>query len=296
MLTGLTYGAEHEFADWPLSTVLPAGYGRDEDDITIVNSNGVANDPSGKYYGYGGEINTYPTSTIKGQVQCLKELKKVLPEATINYRSNLHLHIRIPGLDQDLEQLKRLQLYIHKHMREVLSQIQPLPRPTQEQYPDPEELAGAIRRWRRRKVSHQTLLTPQRLQKQLSSETVHDFFRNEVPFSKDNKPQWQCQPRLCVNLRQILETDTIEFRHFAGTMDTTILENCFLWCQQFLDYALNNKPISYLLWEFKNIQFPAFPEYNHEMERRYRATVHDGTVPKEKIKENIQKILEGTFV
>lgn len=294
-LPGLTFGAEHEWADWPLSTQLPNGYGRDTDDITIVNSNGIANDPSGKFYGYGGEINTPPTYNIQGQTDCLKELKLLLPTATINYRSNLHLHIRIPGLKEDLPTLKHLQKYIHQNMRKVLAVIQPLPKPDKKQWPDPEELAGATRRWRRRRVSHQTLLTPSRLEKQLSATTVEEFFRLEPPHDKNGKPQWQCQPRLCVNLRQLLETDTIEFRHFAGTMDEERFRIAFNWCLAFIEQALENKPIEPLLASYSNFEFPKFPEYSHWMEKRYRATVHDGTVPKDKIKENINKILEGTF-
>ena len=41
-------------------------------DNTIVNSNGVANDPLGKLCKYGGEINTKPTSTVEEQVEIIR--------------------------------------------------------------------------------------------------------------------------------------------------------------------------------------------------------------------------------
>ncbi len=219
-------------------------------------------------------------------------MKRHLPEATINYRSNLHIHIRVPGLKDDLDKLKDVQFYIHRHMREVLEQIEPLPRP---------ELAigathcaaheGALRRWRRRRVSHQTLLTPTRLAGQIGAKTIEEFFQREVPQSREGKPLWHLQPRLCVNVRQLLETDTIEFRHFPGTMDKWLLLNSLMWCRDFLYAALHNQSINELLNQYKVFSFPPFPLYNHEMEERYRLTCHDHTLTRERIEDNIQRIL-----
>jgi len=290
---GWTYGAEHEWADHDLSTDLPEGYGRDTHDITIVNSNGIANDPRGKLYGFGGEINTPPTDSIQGQVNCLFDLKKLLPEAKVNYRSNLHIHIRVPGLGEDLQALKRVQAHIHKYMPTVLAQIEPIPRPTAEEYPDAEEHKGALRRWRRRRVSHQTLLTPRRLRNQLQAKSVKDFWYREPPHSKTFKPLFHLQPRLCVNLRQHLQTDTVEFRHFPGTMSPSRLLNCLQWCNDYMRYALADKPVDQLLAapQYATDKFPPFPPYCHFTEKLYRTTVHDGTVSKGDIKRNIEEIL-----
>lgn len=300
-MRGWTYGAEHEWADWPLSTELPAGYGRDTRDVTMVNSNGIANDPTGKLYGYGGEINTPPTSSIQGQVDCLSELKELLPTARVNYRSNLHIHIRAPGLGGDLVGLKRVQTYIHANMPRALMQIEPLPRPSLlDKMSDSEEHQGALRRWRRRRVSHQTLLTKERLKRQLAARTVDEFYNLEVPQSKDGRPLWHCQPRLCVNLRQHKETDTVEFRHFPGTLDERELNVCLEWCHHFLRAALGGVPIEKLLGisAFQTECFPRFPAYCHWQEVRYRATCHDGTNSKEDIAEAIQQIVlqDGTDV
>ncbi len=297
-INSFTYGAEHEWADHPLDRDLPPGYGRDRRDVTIVNSNGIANDPKGISYRFGGEINTPPTITRTGQIDCLRELKSHLPEATINYRSNLHLHIHVPGLRENLKLLKRLQLHIHTNMRKVLSVIEPLERPTAPGLDlflhDPYQLAryqGELRRWRRRRVSHQTLLTPKRLERQLQATTVDEFFRMEVPQSKTGVPQWHFQPRLCVNVRQLLETDTIEFRHFPGTMDPSILGNCLDWCYEYLCHALEDRHIGQLLGVYKLFAFPPFPPYNHEMELRYRRTCHDHTMSRVEIERNISYIL-----
>lgn len=291
-----TYGAEHELADWPLDRPMPAGFKQDTRDYTIVNSNGIAADPKGKLYRFGGEFNTPPTGDPYGQVLALQAIKDRYPEATVNYRSNLHIHVRVPGLKDDLTLLKRVQLFIHEEMPKALLHVQELPRPTAEEYPRPEELDGALRRWRRRRVSHQTLLTPARLWKQLEAKTVEEFFAAEVPHTKEGVPQWHLQPRLCVNLRQMRETDTVEFRHFAGTLDEGEMLACVEWCRDFLRHALVAKPLTDMWEKYPSPLFPAFPKYVHWMENNYRSTVCDGTVPKDEIAANIKSILESQHV
>ena len=290
-----TYGAEHEFADWPLDRALPPEYGRDMRDHTIVNSNGIANDPKGRLYGFGGEINTPPTHTPEGQVDCLEELKALLPEATINYRSNLHIHIRVPGLREELDVLKDLQRWIHATMPKVFRVVEPLPRPEEQYMHDPAVYKGALRRWRRRRVSHQSLLTKKRLTRQLDAPDLTSFFEREVPQSK-GRPMWHFQPRLCVNIRQLLETDTIEFRHFPGTLDPDHMFTAANWCREYLLAGLfGRSDLKTLLRKYEGMDFPPFPDYDHTMECRYRATCHDGSMKKEDIAANIKAILEGTF-
>ncbi|HVX90863.1 MAG TPA: hypothetical protein VHC20_04510, partial [Candidatus Paceibacterota bacterium] len=264
-------------------------------DITIVNSDGIANDPTGMLHQYGGEINTPPTDTILGQVECLREIKKLFPEAKVNYRSNLHVHVRVPGLKDDLNTLKQVQAFIHRVMPEVFPIVEPIPRPTATRYPDPDELKGALRRYRRRLVSHHTLLSKPRLHRQLQAKTIEEFFNLEPPQSKGGKPLWHAQPRLCVSLRQLLQTDTVEFRHFPGTLDETLLLNCVDWCVKFMAAALGKARFPAILEWAQKRRWPEFPEYVHWQECRYRATVHDGTLTKAEIVENIKAIKEGRF-
>lgn len=303
-MTGWTYGAEHEWGDWHYNGPLPDGYGRDVKDFTCMSSNGIANDPRGISYAYGGEINTPPYISSTSLAQGAFELRSFLgqhgPFPTINHRSNLHIHIRVPGLKDDLPTLKRVQEFIHEHMPEALAVIQPLPRPVVRTGQLTEEEHGALRRWRRRRVSHQTLLTSNRLAHQLDADTLEDFFRREVPQSK-GKPQWHLQPRLCVNLRQLLETDTVEFRHFAGTLNQHELGSAADWCTRFMECAMFNDGAEFqsLLGDVRSGQmgwaFPKFPDYVHHLENRYRATCHDGTLKRPEIEANIQRILAGEF-
>lgn len=292
-----TFGAEHELADWDTTRPLPPGYGRDRKDITIVNSTGVANDPKDRLHHHGGEINTPPTSSIEGQVACLRELQEQYPEAKVNYRSNLHLHIRVPGLIEDLEALKRVQAHIHEWMPRALPVIEPLDLPTmweQARIYGPEYNKGHKRRLRRMRVSHHTLLKPDRLAGQLAASTVEEFFQREAAVSRAGVPQMHLQPRLCVNLRQLRETDTIEFRHWPGTMDPELLSMAFIWCEGYLIRALKGEPVEDLI-ENMRAHFPTgiipFQPYDHWLEERYRRTVHDGTIPRDQLPVNIAQVL-----
>lgn len=286
-----SYGAEHELGDWPLDRPMIPGFKTDVKDITCMSSNGIANDPKGRLYRFGGEINTPPTLTMREQVKCLRAIKEYYPEATVNHRSNLHIHTHVPGLKDDLVTLKRVQRYIHRWMPKVLSIVEPIPRPTREEYPVEEEFRGALRRYRRRQVSHHTLLTPIRLAGQLRAKDLTEFFELEVPKArKDGRPMWHLQPRLCVNVRQLLETDTIEFRHFPGTLDEELFENALSWCQQFTLHALDDADLTPALQNAKVTKFPQFPRYEHWKEVNYRRTVHDGTNTPEQITAAILEI------
>lgn len=238
-----SYGAEHEWADWPLSRPSPRGFGRDKREKTLVNSNRVAADPSGKVCAFGGEHNTPPTETIEGQLDCFEELQLHFPEASINYRCDLHTHVRIPGLRGDLKMLKQIQRFIHRELPKAFATVFQLPDETQ----GCSELAAAWRYMQGRKRMHQTLLSDKRLQFQLAAETVDEFFAREAPLNSGGQTLWACQPRVSVNLRQLLQTDTIEFRHFAAARNVVELYRAFGWTTDFMYHALDDCPIDDML-------------------------------------------------
>lgn len=295
-----TYGAEYELSDWPRDRELPVGgWSLDERDVTMVNSNGIAVDPKGISYRFGGEFKAPPCSSPDLLAEQYSELLKLYPEVEINYRSNLHVHIRVPGLRDDLAMLKRIAFFNWTYLKELLEDlVEPIPRPAAKDYPGEENYAGAMRRYRRRKVSHHTVIPLQRVSRQLEATTVEEFHVFEVPWSHKLKaPQWQCQPRQAVNLRQLRETDTIEFRHFPGTLNPEELRVAAEWCCDYLRCAMQDdgNPRQMFKELYTGRQFPTFLPYVHEQERRYRATVLDGTLPRSTVEANIKAILEGRF-
>lgn len=280
-----TYGAEHELGDWDTKKGLPEGFLR-ANDWTLVNSNTIAVQPNPKDYPLGGEINTPPTETIQEQLDCLNTFLKLHPDTVVNHRSNLHIHIRVPGLKNNLKSLKKIQVTIHGDFRELVKRLEPIPKGLTE---------AERKREKRRRVSHQTFLTSQRLKKQLSAETVEDFFRLEVPQTKKTgEPMWHAQPRVCVNLRQLLQTDTIEFRHFPGTLDLRELESCFKWCRDFLICSLRGYSILSLFGN-NEWRIPRFPKFIEGVEIGYQATASHNGLKKYEIQKNIELIEKGEF-
>lgn len=305
----LTFGCEHELADWDaslLSKRLP-GFGRDLKDYTIVNSNGVANDPSLRSYTFGGEINTPPSDTVQGQVDHLMSIRRAFPEAKINYRSNLHWHVRVPDLESSLEGLKAFAQYNLFWLPKILDVVEPIPHPEEDQEfmvsATELELKGAKRRYQRRRRSHHTKIPQLRVAAQMVAKTPERFFEEEVPRSKDGKVMWHAQARAAINMRQLLQTGTVEFRHFPGTLDPDKLATSGLWCKCYTECALSDwawpeeaNPFDAFLSMGGNLnQLPEFEPYDHGLEIRYRATCHDGTLHRHTIEDNIHAILEGTF-
>lgn len=282
---GWTYGVEHELADWDQRRGLPKGegWGTDRKDVTMVNSNGIAVDPKGKLYPYGGEVLTPPTELVQQQADHLKTFTRMHPEAKVNYRSNLHVHVRVPGLVDDLESLKRIARFNRQWLREVLPLVEPIPRPWPDDRGTQAEKDGAMRRYRRRRASHHTIVTDPRVEVQLAAETVEAFFEAECPRAKsDGRPLWHLAPRAAVNLRHLREdVDTVEFRHFPGTLDPDRLVTCVRWCRDYMQLALglsHGSPIDVYYQRYGNQPWPHFPEYDHGLEVVYRSTIHDGSV------------------
>lgn len=281
-----TFGCEWEFSDWDTKIALPKGFGRSPD-YTIVNSNGIAAQPNPKIYRYGGEINTPPTNTPESQADLLYQILDVYPNVCVNYRSNLHIHVRVPGLKDSLRWLKHLQKYIHHELPAVIDLIEPIPK---------SNTIGEKKREKRRYVSHHTFLIPQRLVKQLAATTIQEFFEKEVPCTKAGKPMWHAQPRIAVGVRQLLQTDTIEFRHFPGTLSRDELLTCIHWCKDFLLSAFTSSSLSCLWSAYKECKFPKFPSYDFGTEVKYQATASHNGLKQEQIKKNIQNILLDKFI
>jgi hypothetical protein len=286
-----TFGCEHELADWDSLETLPKGFARSPD-YTIVNSNGIAAQPDVRVYRYGGEINTPPTSGPEGQVSCLNQIRNQFPMCSVNHRSNLHVHIRVPGLKDSLKHLKQLQAYIHQELPTVIDLIEPIPRGG---------TPAARKRAKRRRISHHTLLKAERLKHQLEATTLQEFFEREVPRTKAGKPMWHAQPRLAVNLRQLVQTDTIEFRHFPGTLNPFELVTCIRWCSEFLLAAFEGSSLLALYQDkYKprynhRYKFPRFPGFKEALEVGYQATACHNGLNRTEIVNNINLILEGKF-
>lgn len=262
MLKGWTIGCELELSDCQRDTPLPGRSTWDRHDYTIVNSNGVANDPLGKTWKFGGEVNCEPTESIVDQVNIIMGvLDACTPFPTANYRSNLHIHIRVPGLADNAEKVKWAIEFAQKNGPVAFAFTDPLP-------PEPADHESRVR-WRRRKQSHHTLLSEKQMARITSAGTPEQIRMAHAPMSASGKPQYQLVQRCGVNFLSLWDhpPQTVEFRHFSLELNYALLYNAMEWCVQFLEAALGMRDAM-----TAQGPFPRQPLIDLELERKYQLT------------------------
>lgn len=293
-VNSFSYGVELEYGNCDRFAQLPDGASWNNKDNTCVSSTGIANDPDGVLYKFGGEINTRPTMTIDEQIEHITKINNSLlnPKAIVNYRSNLHIHVRVPGLKDDLESCKKLLMYVDRYQQQAFDIVETIPVPNPK-FLEPEVYEWAVKRMKRRKRSHQHKIPRARYDAMLFSKTTQEFYENHAHKNPKGEPAWFQCPRAGINLRQMWEeTNTIEFRHFPGTMDMVEMESALRWSQQFLHAALNLDDVSPAEWSAsQKWKFPDFRPYEYETEMVYQWTNFD-TNKKSDIKKRLTALRE----
>ena len=278
-----TVGIELEWSDIDRWKEIPATLGKwSMEDYSIVNSDGHGNCPTGETWRWGGEINTRPTSTPAEQAEITRLLVEHFqsPSPVINYKSNLHVHVA-PSLNlleqENLQILKDVATYLRESEAFVYSTVEPLRsmQPTEAEFPDVDELIGATKRWRRNLTSHQHSLPPQRYVEMMAATTTQEFKDAMAPPTKTGGRAWHVAPRPGMNLRSLWKHGTIEFRHFAGSMNPGEILDAVEWCQQLTDAAVLRatlpKDIHVLSAQEIYVRarpawsFPKFVKYDHQL-------------------------------
>lgn len=270
-----SYGVELEYGNVDRRIELPDDAQWNFLDNTCVSSTGIANDPRGEIYYFGGEINTRPTNTIDEQINHIAEINKAVNPA-INYRSNLHIHIHVPGLKDDLHGLKNLLNYVNACGKDAMELVEPIPIPVRKNKTE-DEYKWEMKRYKRRLKSHQHRLSETQVERMMSATNTKDFFENEAHKDAKGNPAWFQCPRAGINIRQIYEhSETLEFRHFPGTINMYEMIDAITWCKLFLDAALNNHAVSPVdIYNHRKWQFPKFAKYDYYAEQVYQYTNFD---------------------
>lgn len=273
MIEKWSYGVEHEWGNVSRKVNLPDYASWNFEDNTCVSSTGIANDPKGELYEFGGEINTAPTDSPEGQVEIMDNLVELL-DPYVNYRSNLHIHIRVPGLKTDLDSLKIFLQYVDKHAQEAFDLVEPIPMPEKNQ--PSKHYEWEMKRYNRRKKSHQHKLSETQVQRMMATDTWEEFYLQEAHKNAKGQPAWfQCS-RAGINIRQIFEhSETIEFRHFPGTRKSDELRSAIEWCHDFTVAALATQETPTEIFEKREWSFPTFEEYDYHAEQVYQYTNFD---------------------
>jgi hypothetical protein len=246
----------------------------------------VANDPRGSSYRRGGEINTRPTATVDEQLEWFEELLALHPEARVNHRTSLHVHVRVPGLSEDLQTLKRVFQFVSENHEELYSSLENLRKPEKVEFASKEEFESALKCHRRRTLSHQYQVPQARVEEALSATTVAEFFDAHSRPQANGGRAYGLTTRAGVNLLQLKETDTVEFRHFTNTLDVGQLRSCFVWARNFVPMVLDGASVSEMLCQHE-FDFPEFAPFNHAMEVGYQFTNFDKN-PRRVVEERLK--------
>jgi hypothetical protein len=267
-----TYGAELEIGDINTRLELPPGNLWDRRDSTICNSSGLGNDPRKQLVKYGSEINTKPCHSPEELVAEVLGIYKVFPRYSFNYTTNLHVHIRIPGLRDDLKALQAIVRYLHQHATYMFELVDPIEKPLRSHYTAPEQYKAAMRRYRRRLVSHWNQVKPNVYPKLLLADTI-DYFRTIHRLSpKGNLLPPALTVRAAVNLLQLWDTDTIEFRHFTMTDDPKRLLSAFTWPKLFIEAVIGNTPPGQVMRDNSWLRFQPVLPFLPEMDLIFQMT------------------------
>jgi hypothetical protein len=286
----MTFGAEYEFGDiW--RTDLPEGLTWNSKDYSIVSSTGIANDPKGLLYSRGGEINSKPTDNIYEQLDMFSQLMVLHPEARVNHRTNLHIHVGVPALlePENLWLLKQVFLYAQDYQDRIYEELEPIPKPPKEDYLEKGAWKGAMKRYNRRKVSHQYRVRPERVEEILAAKDHKEFFDGHSKLQKNGKRAYGLTTRAGINFLQLQETGTIEFRHFTNSTFDYQIADCFSWCKHFMESALENLPLIIVQSDW---DFPYFLPYNHYMETGYAYTNFHHN-PRKVVKERLEDLVKS---
>ena len=272
----LTYGAELEVPDWncligtPLIEELGAKRNLVEQDI--CNSSGVSVDPKLRTCVFGGEINTKPTDSIESQVQHIMDIyKKIFYK--LNYSVGMHIHIRVPGLKEDLNQLKRWSKWLMENQddyrRRVIESVVESDMESNYFFETQEDLKLFRKRYTYRKQNRYRKLKEETFERQMQAETPEEWYQSFFSRNSKGKIIWMTGYRPFINLTQLFngEVDTIEFRGFNMTDDPDELLECFKICQAVVDCVYNDTPFEKV--SFDQNKLPKCLPFDPKLEKTY---------------------------
>ena len=273
-LDAATYGCELEMGDVDTHVILPDGNTWCYKDGSICNSNGTANDPKKKLNRYGSEIQVKPASSPEELLRTVKGLYGLLPRKDFNFTTNLHVHIRVPGLKDNLPALKRLAEYLRKNDSAMFNLIDPIPQPLREDYDCLEAWNGALRRFKRRQRSHHYGVSDAVYLAMMKARTPQEFYEAHALLSHNGKRQWHLVVRAGVNLKQLwCDTETIEFRCFTMSLGMDKMLSAFRWPGLLLEAALvTGATPAEILSANRSLVFQRFHPYNYKMDRVFLLT------------------------
>ena len=227
----MKYGIELELSDIDVTKQLPDGAEYCYEDATIVNSDGTGNDPLKQIIKKGSEIKTRVCNSLVDLEQHVKQILKTFPEATVNYKSNLHIHISDESITK--YDIKWIAQYVNHNQIDFFQSL-----PRKHELEVPKELLTPTERVRR---SHSWTSRYHTISDKVLK-NVLDAPDNDEAICKalmsDANPYYGFR-RHGINIRQLFAHGTIEFRCFNGSLSldeimvATMMSEMFFECMKF---------------------------------------------------------------
>jgi len=263
------YGMELEFGDCDKTLKIPIDLGSWEfcegDIVNLIGKwRGIAVDPLGIDVPVGGEINTKPTRTIEGQVEICKKIFQFFKDngsgISAPFNAAIHVHVRVKGLRDDIDGLKKLTSYIKKNQRDYAFLTKFF-----EEHDDFDKCKGA-RSWFLHDGSR---FMPDWMCDNIvnQAENFEDFITLHWCCPKGfNHPLGRKRPHLiplryAVNTYCMKHIDTVEFRSFRTTLDIEEIESCLRMAELFMFNALNDGISVKEILEKYSFRFPKMEFY-----------------------------------
>lgn len=281
----MTFGVELEWADVPRNVELPPELGEwDYCECDIVNTKppyrAVAADPLGEKPPVGGEIHVTPARAPRELRRKVRDLFLLFDELdsppVSTCVAETHVHVRVPGLRDDVPALKRLFRYIYENQEALFAAAS--------QFKDDPRMTKSLRRFFKHDGARRI---PEWLVKNIEERagTFEDVIRLHCRGKDGYKPNRPA--RYGVNVYCMRHIDTIEFRCFRATIMPSRVEECVQFARYFLEEALGDGEPVELILAARDWDFPPFV-YDHELATGWAATKW----PKSRCAKKVRKLHE----
>lgn len=261
--TKRSFGIELELGDYNNQITIPEELGvYNKLDPSVINSNGLANDPQRKYVLLGGEINVTPSNSIDGLLKNIEGIYKTLPNACSNFKTNIHTHFYFPGLAEDFKKLHKLIEYNFKYEEEMMDLVNPFPEP----------LDSKMVEFLKYKKKSQKRCFGEKYKSKILGATTWEGIRDSHQPMKDGRRLAHLSPRTGINTKSLWKRGTIEFRHWFGTDDLDQYRNVLEWGELYIENALGEQLTPKELLATRDWNFPTMLPWNRELLEAWEET------------------------
>lgn len=239
-----SYGLELELSDIDRRVDIPERLGEWEGpkingyyhgaEIDIVNSDGVYSDPICETCKVGGEINMKPTKTIDEQMQNIKDVFNLFDVVEVGCKSHFHIHVKDDAFN-DFNTLKNFCLYTARN-QEQLVELCYFPNDV------PRDIDENLYIYM---IQDGGRLNSATIEEIMSCKTIDELKKlySSTYYIYNNETKKSTSIRGAVNISNLINGKTIEFRCFRATKDFKLIENSLNFVDRYVSEALKNSDI-----------------------------------------------------